>query len=137
MWRMGLRYLVNRSAIPGSRRRVDIVFPRQRVAVFVDGCFWHVCPDHGTWPKHNAQWWRQKLERNTKRDAESNAQLNGLGWTVIRVWEHEDIDLAANRVARVVNIWQGPRDPIALLDLDKEGVSIAQPCVRPCGGLPS
>ena len=86
--RRGLRYRVDQLVLP--RRRADIVFGRARVAVFVDGCFWHGCPDHASWPKTNAEWWRAKIERNRERDAETTALLTDRGWTVVRTWEHED-----------------------------------------------
>lgn len=98
----GLRYRVD-AVLPGlPRRRADLLFPRQRVAVFVDGCFWHGCPDHKTAPKSNAAWWATKLARNVERDRETDAHLADLGWNVIRVWEHEDPELAADRVEAVV-----------------------------------
>lgn len=101
--RRGLRFFVNRAPIPTMRRRADVVFPRLRVAVYVDGCFWHGCPLHGTSPKANAQWWREKLDHNQERDEDTNRVLSAAGWTVVRVWEHEDADVAATRVAAVVN----------------------------------
>ena len=98
----GLRYRVD-AVLPGlPRRRADLLFPRQRVAVFVDGCFWHGCHDHKTAPKSNAAWWATKLARNVERDRETDAHLADLGWNVIRVWEHEDPELAADRVEAVV-----------------------------------
>jgi len=90
----GLRYRVD-YPLPGlPRRRADIVFTRQHLAVFVDGCFWHKCPEHATFPKTNAEWWRQKLQRNWDRDRETDIILTTNGWEVIRVWEHEDIGYA-------------------------------------------
>ncbi len=77
------------------------MFPRKKVAVYVDGCFWHGCPDHGTWPKNNADWWRSKIEANQARDRDTDAQLRDAGWTVIRVWEHEAAE-AADHVAETV-----------------------------------
>jgi DNA mismatch endonuclease (patch repair protein) len=100
--RLGLRYRVDRSPIPGVRRRADILFGPARVAVFVDGCFWHGCPIHGTWPKQNAEWWRQKIETNRRRDADTDRKLADVGWLAIRVWEHEDPKTAAQRVASIV-----------------------------------
>lgn len=97
--RQGLRFRVDRRVLSGSRRRADIVFPRQRVAVFVDGCFWHGCPEHGTWPKENAEWWRSKIESNRRRDADTDARLAAEGWLSIRVWEHELPTIAAARIA--------------------------------------
>lgn len=100
--RLGLRYRVDMAPIPGMRTRADIVFTKAKVAVFVDGCFWHGCPIHGTWPKANAEWWRAKIEANKRRDEEANRRLECLGWSVIRIWEHEDLQIASNRVEQVV-----------------------------------
>jgi DNA mismatch endonuclease (patch repair protein) len=80
------------------RRRGDIVFTRARVAVFVDGCFWHGCAEHGTWPKQNAEWWRAKITANRNRDRDTDRRLRDAGWAVIRVWEHEAAPTAADRV---------------------------------------
>jgi DNA mismatch endonuclease, patch repair protein len=95
--RRGLRFRVE-FKLPGLRRRADIAFPRQRLAVFVDGCFWHGCPDHGTWPKANADWWASKIRANQARDADTNERLVAQGWRVLRVWEHEVPSDAADRV---------------------------------------
>lgn len=100
--RAGLRYRLDRPVVPGLRRRGDIVFVRARVAVFVDGCFWHVCPKHASWPKSNAEWWKQKLEANVARDRDTDRRLRRAGWSVIRIWEHEDPRVAARRVLRIV-----------------------------------
>jgi DNA mismatch endonuclease (patch repair protein) len=101
--RQGLRYFVDR-AIPaaGGRRRADLTFPRARVAVFIDGCFWHGCPMHASWPKQNAEWWRQKIRSNKLRDVDSNNALRAAGWVPIRVWEHEVPSVAAARISRIV-----------------------------------
>lgn len=98
----GLRYRVERPVIPGMRRRADIVFGPAKVAVFVDGCFWHVCPQHATAPKSNADWWRRKLEGNRERDRDTDRLLLAQGWLPVRVWEHEDMAEAAVRVAEAV-----------------------------------
>lgn len=96
--RRGLRYRVD-FRVPGlGGFKPDIVFTRRRIAVFVDGCFWHRCPDHVTFPKSNADWWFEKLQRTVERDRAANEALRRAGWTIIRVWEHEDPSLAANRV---------------------------------------
>ena len=87
--RRGLQFGVQRRLIPGTNRTVDIVFPRARLAVFVDGCFWHSCPAHGTWPKSNVDWWQRKIWQNAERDQDTNRRLRELGWRVVRVWEHE------------------------------------------------
>ncbi len=99
---MGLRYRIHRRPLPQLRRQADIVFTRARVAVFVDGCFWHGCPDHGTSPKVNGEWWAAKLEVNRKRDLDTNAQLAEAGWTTVRVWEHEEATAAAQGVSEAV-----------------------------------
>ena len=97
--RTGLRFFVDRPVLPDDRRRrADIVFPRAKVAVFVNGCFWHGCPEHASWPKKNAEWWRKKIETNRARDEDTDARLRGNGWAAIRVWEHEDLHSAAEIV---------------------------------------
>lgn len=99
---MGLRYTVDSRPLLESPRRADVVFRRARVAVFVDGCFWHGCPDHGTWPRANGEFWRAKIAANLKRDADTNERLQDRGWLAIRVWEHEDPQNAAKRIAQGV-----------------------------------
>lgn len=102
----GLRYRVD-AVLPGlPRRRADILFPRQKVAVFVDGCFWHACPEHKTAPKSNADWWAMKLARNVQRDHETDTHLAESGWKVIRIWEHENPEYAADRVEAAVRSGQ-------------------------------
>lgn len=96
--RAGMRFRVEHAVLPGLRRRADIAFTKQRVAVFVDGCFWHGCPDHVTWPKENADWWRAKLEANQLRDRDTDERLRRAGWETIRVWEHESPDAAVYRI---------------------------------------
>jgi DNA mismatch endonuclease, patch repair protein len=86
--RSGLRFRKHVRLIPGSRCEVDIAFTRLKVAVFVDGCFWHCCPEHATFPVRNGEWWSKKLARNRERDLHSNEILRDLGWTVMRIWEH-------------------------------------------------
>lgn len=94
----GLRYRVA-WPVPGQRRRtIDIAFTRARVAVFVDGCFWHGCPLHATSPKSNSAWWAEKISTNRARDADVTDQLEDLGWTVMRFWEHEKPETVVVRV---------------------------------------
>jgi DNA mismatch endonuclease, patch repair protein len=102
LYRRGLRYRVDIRPLSSLQRRADIVFSRAKVAVFCDGCFWHGCPEHRTWPKNNAEWWRRKIEANRRRDRDTDTQLNEAAWTVIRVWEHEDPKLAAEQIAAIV-----------------------------------
>ena len=101
---LGLRYRVDRAPIPGSLRRADIVFARQRVAVYVDGCFWHGCPEHGTRSKSNTAWWEEKLARVRARDADTDRALAEAGWFVVRVWEHEDLRAVAGNVHDIVRL---------------------------------
>lgn len=101
LWRRGLRYRVDFKVV-GGRRRVDIVFTRARVAVFVDGCFWHRCPVHATVPKANREWWEAKLSMNVDRDRATDEALLQAGWTVIRIWEHERASAAADRIEAMV-----------------------------------
>lgn len=98
----GLRYRVHRRPLPELRREADLVFTKARVAVFVDGCFWHCCPEHATFPRNNASWWRAKLDRNVKRDRETDSILRSSGWLPVRIWEHEDPRTAARTVGRIV-----------------------------------
>jgi DNA mismatch endonuclease (patch repair protein) len=91
----------------GHRVRPDVVFTRRQVAVFVDGCFWHSCPEHGRNPKSNSSYWGPKLTRNRERDARNTTELEASGWTVIRVWEHE---LVADALARVTSVLVGRLD---------------------------
>ena len=104
--RLGLRYRVDLSPIPGSRRRADIVFITPKVAVFIDGCFWHGCPVHGSTPKTHSEWWSEKLARNRVRNLDTNLELRRSGWKVIRVWEHEDLKAAASKIAVTVRLRQ-------------------------------
>ncbi len=100
--RRGLRFFVDRAPLPGVRRRADLVFPRRKVAVYVDGCFWHSCPEHATYPKNNAQWWADKLAGNVVRDRDTDARLAAAGWTVVRIWEHESTPTAVEKVLRAL-----------------------------------
>jgi len=84
----GLRYRVDFAPL-GGRRRADIVFTRHRIAVFIDGCYWHGCPEHATYPMRNSDYWLPKLERNIERDRETDQMLLDAGWIVLRFWEHE------------------------------------------------
>ncbi|MDI5979389.1 very short patch repair endonuclease [Amycolatopsis magusensis] len=98
----GFRYRVHRRPVRGVRREADIVFGPARVAVFVDGCFWHGCPEHGTWPRNNADFWQRKIETNRRRDKDTDERLAEEGWLSLRVWEHEKVDSAAARIIETV-----------------------------------
>jgi DNA mismatch endonuclease (patch repair protein) len=102
--RRGLRYRVGIRPVPELRGAADIVFTAARVAVYVDGCFWHMCPEHSTMPANNAAWWKAKLEGNRTRDRRTDEVLARHGWEVVRVWEHEEPEQAAERVAELVRL---------------------------------
>jgi len=103
LWAKGLRYrLKSKTHLPGSP---DLIFPSAKVAVFVDGCFWHNCPIHGTQPKTRPEFWSAKFSRNRQRDADVDAKLTALKWKVVRVWEHEiteSLDLCVARIQMCV-----------------------------------
>ena len=103
----GLRYRVDHRVVPESRTRADIAFTRQHIAVFIDGCFWHSCPDHLHLPKANADYWVAKLARNVERDAEVTVLLRSLGWTVLRFWEHVPAEDAATEIIAAVELHRG------------------------------
>ncbi|WP_236976865.1 MULTISPECIES: very short patch repair endonuclease [Mycobacterium] len=99
---LGLRFRVSARPIPSLNRTADIVFRPARIAVFVDGCFWHGCTTHYTAPRANADFWRAKIQRNQERDRQTDEQLAAEGWTVMRFWEHEDLTQAAVRIEEAV-----------------------------------
>jgi DNA mismatch endonuclease (patch repair protein) len=101
--RVGLRFWKNRRPIRGLRCEADVVFPRLRLAVFVDGCFWHGCSEHKSLPVAHGDWWRAKLSRTVTRDRENNDLLARAGWTVVRLWEHESIEDMVSRVTGAIN----------------------------------
>ncbi|WP_446692670.1 very short patch repair endonuclease [Saccharothrix mutabilis] len=107
--RLGLRYRVHRRPVRAVRREADVVFGPAKVAVFVDGCFWHGCPDHGTWPKRNSDFWRTKIESNQARDVNTDKVLAEAGWLSIRVWEHEDPATAAAKIHATIQSRRSPR----------------------------
>lgn len=94
----GYRFRLHRALPFDARRKADLVFPKERLAVFVDGCFWHSCPVHGTMPRANRDFWEPKLARNRERDQDTDARLREHGWAVVRVWEHEPAIHAADVV---------------------------------------
>lgn len=95
----GLRYRTH-LPVPGApRRTMDIGFPRRRIAVFIDGCFWHGCPEHGTTPQSNGSWWSSKIAENVERDAETARILADQGWQVLRFWEHDSVEEVADTVS--------------------------------------
>ncbi|OKI33443.1 very short patch repair endonuclease [Saccharothrix sp. CB00851] len=100
---VGLRYRVGTRPIKEVRRTADVVFTKAKVAVFVDGCFWHGCPEHYRPAKGaNAEFWRAKIDGNRRRDSDTDERLRRAGWEIVRVWEHEDPVVAAARIAKAV-----------------------------------
>ncbi len=107
---LGYRYRVNHP-LPGlPRRRADLTFTARRVAVFVDGCFWHGCPEHATSPRNNGDWWAKKLAGNVARDRDTDRVLRDAGWEVVRVWEHESPDTAVRQVVEALTKRRPPHD---------------------------
>lgn len=98
----GLRYRVDARPLPGVRHTADMVFPRARVAVFIDGCFWHGCVEHYRAPASNTSYWAAKVVRNRARDQSVDETLTASGWKVIRIWEHEPPESAAHRIETAV-----------------------------------
>jgi DNA mismatch endonuclease (patch repair protein) len=105
---LGLRYRVSVRPLPAVRRTADLVFTRAKVAVFLDGCFWHGCPEHHRLAARNREYWSGKVRRNRERDRETGRLLGEAGWLVIRVWEHEDPQEAASRIAQLIAIRRKP-----------------------------
>jgi DNA mismatch endonuclease (patch repair protein) len=109
--RLGLRFRLHDATLPG---RPDVVLRGARVAVFVDGCFWHGCEEHGVLPTANAEFWREKITQNRVRDRRADQALEALGWTAVHIWEHDDPDIAARRVAALCGrpvAGEGPSQP--------------------------
>jgi DNA mismatch endonuclease, patch repair protein len=103
----GERYRVN-YPVPGLRRRtIDIAFTKAKLAVFVDGCFWHGCPDHRSVPASNREWWTEKLSRNRERDLTTTSALELAGWRVVRCWEHDSVDEAVGRIQTELRALRG------------------------------
>jgi DNA mismatch endonuclease (patch repair protein) len=99
---LGMRYRVAARPLPAVRRTADLVFTKAKVAVFMDGCFWHGCPEHHTVAVRNGDYWAQKVARNQARDADTDKRLEEAGWLPVRVWEHEDPSRAAKEIQAAV-----------------------------------
>lgn len=100
----GLRYRVDARPLPDVNRRADLLFTRAKVAVFIDGCFWHGCPEHHTIARANAGYWAEKVSRNRERDAETDRLLEAAGWIVVRAWEHQAPAVVAERIMAAVAV---------------------------------
>lgn len=105
----GLRFRKHSRPLPALRCSADVVFRSERVAVFLDGCFWHGCPEHWSLASRNSDFWRQKVELTQERDRRNDSVLSAAGWCVIRIWEHEDVTHGAERVRDAVLMRRGPR----------------------------
>jgi len=99
----GLRYRVAAKPLPGMRRTADLLFGPTHVAVFVDGCFWHGCPEHFVPPKTNPDYWREKIGRNVQRDRDTDSRLAEADWLVLRFWEHQPAETCAKSVVQAVS----------------------------------
>jgi DNA mismatch endonuclease (patch repair protein) len=112
---LGLRFLVD-APVPGTsrRRRADVLLRGARIAVYVDGCFWHSCPDHQHLPRANRDWWLRKLDSIVERDVDTDAAVHAAGWWPLRVWEHEDPTAVAKWIVLLVNARRGRREPIVV-----------------------
>lgn len=112
MHALGLRYRIE-APLPGMpRRRADALFLKVRVAVFVDGCFWHSCPQHASAPAANATWWETKLAGNVARDRDTDSRLAEQGWLSVRVWEHEDMLVAAVAIRSIIQARGSVAEPV-------------------------
>ena len=106
----GLRFRVD-YPVPGlPRRSIDIAFTKARVGIFIDGCFWHGCPEHFTVPRRNAAWWIAKVETNRRRDEDTTKHLRTAGWHVIRLWEHDDLGFALDVCTKILKCRDAQRD---------------------------
>ncbi len=114
--REGLRFRKHKRPVVDIRCEADVVFPTERLAVFIDGCFWHGCPQHATRPAANGEWWAAKLNGNMKRDRLNDERLRAAGWTVVRIWEHEKERVAAKRVSEVLEALRSESKNGARLD---------------------
>lgn len=108
----GLRYRIDRSPVRSVRSRADLVFGPTKVAVYVDGCYWHGCSEHATTPKANREWWERKIGANQARDRRATEALEAAGWCVLRFWEHEDPEVVADAIEATVRSRRGA-DPSA------------------------
>jgi DNA mismatch endonuclease (patch repair protein) len=134
----GLRFRKDyRISAKGASRRADIVFTRWRVAVFVDGCFWHRCPQHGRTPTSNRDYWDAKLTRNAERDRETDASLISAGWRVVRIWEHEPLGIAVDSIEAALGVRSGTTagTTVALIGA-RSSAPNARSARHACGNVP-
>ena len=104
-----LRYRVH-YPVPGApRRSIDIAFPGRKIAVFIDGCFWHGCTEHRNIPAHNRDWWQNKIDQNRSRDKDTDEKLQEAEWTVFRFWEHDTAEMIVEKMLKVINTSAGKK----------------------------
>jgi len=105
----GLRYRVQ-YPVPGApRRSIDIAFPGKKIAIFIDGCFWHGCSEHRNIPSHNRDWWQNKIDQNRLRDRDTDEKLRGAGWLVLRYWEHDSTERIVSEIHEVIGMQENHR----------------------------
>ena len=105
----GLRYRVQ-YPVPGApRRSIDIAFPGKKIAVFIDGCFWHGCSEHRNIPAHNRDWWQNKIDQNRSRDRDTDEKLRAAGWLVLRYWEHDSTERIVSEIHEVIEMQENHR----------------------------
>ena len=120
--RTGVRYRIDCPPLTDCRRRADIVIRPARIAIFIDGCFWHKCPLHWKAPHRNSAWWTEKIDSNARRDQETSDLLKQRGWLVIRVWEHEPADAVVRRIIKAVCLRRpGWKNSVAASSTQQEG----------------
>lgn len=103
LWRLGYRYKIDSRPESSVGRKADLTFRSRLVAVFIDGCYWHGCPKHCVTSGKNRSWWNRKIATNRIRDRDTSRRLRAAGWTVVRIWEHENVTRAVERLVRVLN----------------------------------
>lgn len=124
--RRGMRYRIHHRPVPDRPHTADVAFPRKRVAVFVDGCFWHGCPEHWRAPKTNPDFWLAKVRGNRRRDHAIDLELAARGWRVVRAWEHERVRDVADRVQLLVGPWE-PGIPLGVDPRTAEAWALPEP----------
>ena len=104
LYRKGVRYRIQ-YPVPGApRRTIDIAFPGRKIAVFIDGCFWHGCSEHRNIPAHNRDWWQKKIDENRSRDRDTDEKLRKAGWEIFRFWEHDAVDKIVERLMSSISM---------------------------------
>jgi DNA mismatch endonuclease (patch repair protein) len=132
--RQGLRFRKHHRPLAGVRYEADVAFPRERLAIFIDGCFWHGCPIHGSMPSSHAEFWESKLGRNRERDEACDRAFHSAGWTVVRVWEHEPVTDVVALVIAKVEATRAQQRQAAASKLEHEALLAARPDIASARG---